>query len=112
MSQPTTPANGAAVMKADRFPGIWRACFAITIDNGGLHRDRSERRVKEEFEVWLPQIEDTGVDLAVIDSWLAALSEDDLGTVTAGEMKEMKEKMNSAPPGTEKLLNDYFDEVC
>ncbi len=95
-----------------RYAGIWRACFAITLDNGGLHRDRSERQVKEEFRVWLPQIEDTGVDIAAIDAWLAALSEDDLGTVTAGEMDEMAEKMKPAPAGTDKLLADYFEEVC
>lgn len=100
------------MMQHKRYPGIWRACFEIKIDNGGLHRDRSERQVKEEFNTWLTCIADTGADLLAIDAWLAALSDDDLGTITAGEMNDMAAKMNSAPPFTEKLLNDYFEEIC
>lgn len=95
---------------ADTYPGLWRACFAITVANGGLHRERPEERIKEEFCDWLAL--SAGVDLLAIDAWLATLDESDLETVTDGEASKADALLKSAPANTQALLNDYFDKVC
>jgi hypothetical protein len=94
----------------DRYPGIVKACFLICVDNGGLHRDRPEKQVRKEIAAFIerqpPDI------LPPIDAWLAALSEDDLETACCGEHSEAEAIMAASPVFTDKLLNDYFDEVC
>lgn len=93
------------------YPGIEKACFEITIDNGGLRRDRGEEQVKEETRAFLNQrpYQDK---LPAIDAWLGSLDEETLSTVCAGEHEEMKAALSDSPEGTVRLLDEYFDEVC
>lgn len=96
--------------RADRFPGIKRAALEIAYDNCGINITRIERRMLSEFWRWLDR--QPGELLPAIDAWLAALSSDNLQTVCAGDQDEARVILQSAPPFTEKLLNDYFEEVC
>jgi hypothetical protein len=95
---------------AHDYPGIRRAALEIAYDNGGINRARSERRMLGEFERWIAR---QPVEiLPSIDAWLGGLSNKDMVTVCAGEESEQAAILRSAPPFTDKLLNDYFDEVC
>lgn len=94
------------------YSGIARACFLIAIDNGGINRGRSEAMQKRDMGRWLAkQPSDT---LPEIDAWLSALSDDDLDTFCCGgeDEPETEAVRATAPPFTDQLLNDYFDEVC
>lgn len=97
-------------MSNDSFPGIKRAALAIAYDNGGINCTRSQKRMLGEFRRWLEK--QPQEPLPEIDAWLASLSDDDLETFCAGEHSEMMALMSGAPPFTDKLLNDYFEEVC
>ncbi|WP_457797666.1 hypothetical protein [Methylocystis sp. S23] len=66
--------------------------------------------MRREFDAWL--IRQPNELLAEIDHWLAGLSDADLDTVCCGEESEIAALMESAPPFTDDLLNDYFDKVC
>ena len=96
---------------ADRYPGIRRACMLITVDNGGLHRGRSERKVLSDMERFLAQ-RAYGDEFGAIDRWLAALDDEALQIVCCGEEREMEAAIERAPPFTSALLNDYFEQVC
>lgn len=92
------------------YPGILRAALEISLDNGGINRSRAEPQMRKELAQFLAhQPSDI---LPAIDKWLAALSDNDLETVCCGEQSEMAAVMQDAPPFTDKLLNDYFEEVC
>lgn len=95
---------------ADRFPGIARAAFSIALDNGGINRNRSEKQQRRDFNQFIdrqpPEI------LADIDAWLSSLTDDELETACTGEQTEMDDLLSGSPPFTDKLLNDYFNEVC
>ncbi len=90
---------------------IKEACLLITIDNGGLRRDRPAAVVRTEMERFLEARPYHDL-LPEIDRWLGTLSPDDFETVCCGEHTEMLALMEGAPPFTSDLLNDYFDEVC
>jgi hypothetical protein len=92
------------------FPGITKAALEIAYDNGGINRDRSEKKMLGELERWLAK--QPAEILPDIDAWLSSLSKDDLITVCAGEESEQQAILQNAPPFTDKLLNDYFGEVC
>ncbi|TIM13840.1 MAG: hypothetical protein E5Y67_15275 [Mesorhizobium sp.] len=93
-----------------KYPGIKRAALEIAYDNGGINRMRSEKTMLGELARFLErQPEEI---LPAIDAWLSALSGDDLQTVCAGEQSEVEVLLRGAPPFTDSLLNDYFDEVC
>jgi len=92
------------------YPGIRRATLLIALDNGGINRDRCEKQQGRDLDRFLQrQPHDI---LPAIDRWLASLPTDDLETVCAGEHGEAQMLLATAPPFTESLLNDYFDEVC
>lgn len=97
-------------MISDTYPGIKRAAIEIALDNGGINRDRSMSQMLADFGNWLED-QDQAI-LPSIDAWLTDLSEDDLSTVCCGEHSDMQRLIKSAPPGTDDLLNRYFDEVC
>lgn len=94
------------------YPGIRRAALEIAFDNGGINRHRSQKQQGREYERWIakqpPDI------LSAIDAWLVSLSNDDLFELCCGgEGEPEREAITAkAPPFTEQLLNDYFDEVC
>lgn len=95
---------------SDRYPGIKRAALEIAYDNGGIHRDRSEKQMLRELSNFLDrQPEEL---LSAIDVWLARLSAECLEIVCAGEQFEADAVLRDAPPFTLTLLNDYFNEVC
>lgn len=97
-------------MPVTGFAGITRAARAIAYDNGGVNRTRSELQMLRDLSRWLDK--QPQEPLTDIDAWLSRLSDDDLETVCAGEASEAAVLLKGAPPFTDKLLNDYFDEVC
>lgn len=95
-----------------KFPGIRRAALEIALDNGGINRFRSARQQGREFARWLArQPEEI---LAPIDAWLSGLSDEEMFELCCGgqDEPEVEALRRKAPPFTDKLLNDYFDEVC
>ena len=95
---------------AKRFPGIARAALEITLDNGGINRNRSEKQQRKELSDFLER--QPQEILPAIDAWLSSLSKEDLEVACTGEHFEMAALLSKAPPFTETLLNDYFDQVC
>ncbi len=99
-------------MRADRYPGISRACLEIALDNGGINRGRPLKQQQRELARFLER--QPQEILPAIDAWLSGLSDDDLSTVCCGGQDEPETQAlrAKAPPFTDQLLNDYFDEVC
>lgn len=95
---------------SDLYPGISRATLLIALDNGGINRNRSEKRQQRDLLRFLER--QPQEILPAIDEWLSGLSKDDLETACCGEESEMEELLKDAPPFTDKLLNDYFEEAC
>lgn len=96
---------------SERYPGITRACFLIALDNGGLNCHRPEAELRSDIATWCSA---QPMDLRPIDAWLATLSDADLDTVCCGgqDEPEQVELLAKAPPFTDALLNDYFEQVC
>lgn len=92
------------------FPGIAKAALEIAYDNGGINRYRTEKKMLGELDKFLST--QPGELLPAIDAWLSSLSSDDLELVCAGEQSEAAKVLAEAPPFTDQLLNDYFEEVC
>lgn len=93
------------------FPNIARACLEIALDNGGINRSRPLSAASKETAHFLtsrPYYD----HLPAIDRWLGQLTEDDFSTICTGEYSEMESVLAGAPPFTDDLLNEYFDEVC
>ena len=90
---------------------IRRACLLISRSNGGINRGRPETRVLREMQKFL-DTRPYEAEFKAIDEWLGTLTEDQLETVCDGEHSEMKAIMKDAPPFTETLLHDYFEDVC
>ena len=103
-----------------KYPNIWEACFLITLDNGGLHRGRSESQIEQEFDGFLLGVEEHEIwDLQKIDNWISTLSrkshveiESQLETLCCGEETEMEELYKEGPQGAYALLNAWFDGPC
>ncbi len=95
---------------ADRFPGITRAALEIAYSNGGITCVRTQQRMLGELSRWLDR--QPAETLPDIDAWLFALSDEDLQMVCDGEQSEADAVLQFAPPFTDRLLADYFDEVC
>lgn len=95
-----------------KYPGIQRAALEIALDNGGINRFRSKKQQSREFERWIAK--QPADILPAIDAWLSCLSDKDLNTLCCGGEGEPETEAirQFAPPFTEQLLNDYFDEVC
>lgn len=95
-----------------RYPGIARAALEIALDNGGINRFRSERKQRRELSNFLER--QPQEILPAIDAWLGGLSQEDLQEFCCGGLGEPERELvaKDAPPFTDQLLNDYFDEVC
>lgn len=93
------------------FPGIAAACLIVALDNGGINRGRSQRKQQADYRRWIAKQDG---NLAEIDAWLSGLSKETLETVCVGGQDEPETiaAKADAPPFTDDLLNDYFDEVC
>ena len=92
------------------FPGIAKAALLIAYDNGGINRHRTEREARDDLEKFLAS--QPNEILPAIDAWLLSLPADSLELVCAGDQNEADKIMISAPLFTDKLLNDYFEQVC
>lgn len=92
------------------YPGLHKALQLIALDNGGINWTRSEKKQHREAAKFLSKR--PAEMLEPIERWLATLSHDDFETVCMGENSEGQAILKSAPPFTDDLLNDYFDEVC
>lgn len=97
------------------FDSIYKACFAVTLDNGGLNRYRSEEQIKQEFDDFIVTYEARHLgsqNLFAIDAWFSTLSVEQMKTATGGEESEIEEMFLAAPFGANQLLNAWFDEHC
>lgn len=99
-------------LSARNLPGIARATLEMSYCNGGIHRGRREKDVLRELDALLSGGPDVAFDLPKIDRWLAALADDDLLTVVDGEEGEAAQLLQSAPPGTDMLLNSIFERAA
>lgn len=93
------------------FPHIAAACLLIALDNGGINRERSERKWTDDYIRWIAKQDGP---LAEIDAWLSTLSDEqiDLLSVGGSDEPETIAIRASAPPFTDALLEAYFEEVC
>lgn len=94
------------------FPGIARATLLIALDNGGINRGRSVQVQRRDLEKFLAR--QPSEILPAIDQWLSGLTKEDLDTFCCGGEGEPETEAlrRRAPAFTDKLLNDYFNEVC
>lgn len=94
----------------DRFPGIKRAALEIAYDNGGINRHRTEAAMLRALDKFLAS--QPNEVLPDIDRWLSSLSDDELQTVCCGDQFDQEAITRTAPPFTNQLLDDCFNEVC
>lgn len=96
------------------FPFIFKACFAVTQDNGGLNRDRDINQIREEYADFLVTFEARypNFKLDDINKFFKSLSDEDLSTAAAGEESEMIAVMSRGPLGSDVLLTEWFEEHC
>ena len=95
-----------------KHPGIARACQLVALDNGGINRFRSVEKQSRQFNAWLAKQEYP--NLAELDQWFAALSEDELELFCCGGTGEPEADafLAKAPAFADDLLTQYFEEVC
>lgn len=93
------------------YPAIAKATLEMAYDNGGINRDRSEENCMQDLDAVLGAEGVYHDDLVKIDAWFASLSDDQMQVAVAGEETEMKVLLASAPPHTDELLNDIFDNA-
>ena len=91
------------------FPGFTAATLEIARDNGAINRFQTESAVLKRLAKFLKEQEAGQVHDA--EKWLVSLSQDDLETVCSGEHGEAQAIVQNAPPFTDTLLNQIFDEV-
>ena len=104
-------ANASLEFLKQRFPGIYKACLLIALDNNGIHCDRSEEDMAKELYDFMAERHKT-YNLPEIDTWLNALSAEVLTNVCSGEEAEITAAMVGSPENTNQFLQEYFDEVC
>lgn len=100
----------------EEFPGITKAALAISYDNGGINRDRSEALMLNELRRFLNNhvlpCGLRGALLKEIDEWLATLDDESLDIVCCGEQSEQDEILGVSPAHTDEILTAIFDNVC
>lgn len=94
------------------YQGIARACFVISLCNGGINAVRSDIQWYKEFDQWLRKQDYDSEILYNIDEWLAQLDEWTMEIVCDGDNIEAKAILFSSPVFTDTLLDAYFNEVC
>lgn len=102
------------------YPNIWDACFLITVDNGGLNRNRSVEQIQTEFEAFIERVQKTeSWNLVAINNWIGTLDRKSYGVLDSqfdilccGEETERDALLNGSPIGTNDLLEKWFEEVC
>lgn len=92
------------------YPNITKACLEIAYDNGGVHRYRSEEKVRSEIDEWLEQ-NSQAWDLERFEYYLGTLSEEELHTACAGEEEDMV-IVTGRCHGLLDFLTQYFQDVC
>ncbi len=93
------------------YDAIHRTLLAISLDNGGINRDRSEEQQKLEASEWLDKVKQDN-DLNAYEAWLGTKTEEEIETLANGEFHDIEAMMHEAPKGLDDFLNDYFEEVC
>ena len=94
------------------WPRIGQACFAITIDNGGINRGRSVQKWRRDFVRWITKR--PSELLRPIEDWLTTKSAAEIEAICCGGQGEPEQvaAMADAPAFADDLLTEYFEEVC
>lgn len=106
-------ASGSEAVTASRglrMDNIRKACLLISYSNGGVHRGRSETKVLRDLQHFIDS-RPYADEMKSINAWLGTLSEQQLETVCDGDQDEAEAITRSAPPFTEALLNEWFEEA-
>ena len=95
------------------YPGIARAAHLISLDNGGCNRFRPEADRLTDLDRFLARASRM-IDMRQIDQWLEQLSDEDLDEFCCGgdDSERKAELLLQAPPFTDTLLDEFFDEAC
>ena len=98
------------------FPNIYKAALEMSYDNGGINRERSEEKHREEFNGYIGSARHDHATLKKIDEYLATLSEEQINVLVAGEDEERMALIALIPHDiqqkTDELFDEIFDEVC
>jgi len=97
-------------MNTEQYPGLARATLLIALDNGGINRGRSVEKQRRDVARFLAKR--PSELLEPIDAWLSQQTDEQMETICCGEHTEVQAALAGAPPFTDDLLNEYFDEVC
>ncbi len=91
------------------YPSFAKACFAVTIDNGGINRTRSAKAWRGDYRKWAVAQQ----DLTEINAWCATLTNEQITEWAIGgdDEPEKKRLQASAPAFADQMLDKYFDEV-
>ena len=93
------------------YPFIYKACFAVTLDNGGLNRDNDEPSIKDAYHTFIQSFaaDNPGYDLEAINRFFKSLSKEEMEIATAGEETEMLALFQDSPEGAYTLLVYWFE---
>lgn len=94
-----------------KFSGITKAALEISYDNGGIHRYRSERSMRQRLSRFIAAYPLDRSALSAIDSWLLSLPDAEFEIVCIGAEHEAEAITMAAPPFTNQILNDIFEMV-
>lgn len=95
------------------YPALLKAFQLIALDNNGINRNRSaEQQNGEAIQFIIEEEQVKRFDLAAIEEWLKARTDEELDTICTGEESEMEHELFNAPFGTNDLLNHYFNTIC
>uniref|UniRef100_A0AAU8HY26 Uncharacterized protein n=1 Tax=Rhizobium phage LG08 TaxID=3129229 RepID=A0AAU8HY26_9CAUD len=89
----------------EEYPNIWKACFEITVDNGGLNRDRPQEIVEYDFHVFIGEIYDRR-NLQEAEEYIGNLTDEEIINLACdNEDMIIPEEVNI-------ILNLWFDWYC
>lgn len=89
-------------------PNIYKASAHMARSNGGINRFRTEDDFKDALAKVMMH---SPHDLDAIDQWLSTRTDAQIETLVDGEQSEMQRELEGAPPGTDMLLNDIFEDA-
>ena len=94
------------------YENLDRVLLEITLDNGGINRDRPVSQQRDEARAFLEKHGEE--ELQLYEDWLTGFSRNDLQIIAVGGQDEPEtiKLRKGAPDGFNDFLNKYFDEVC
>lgn len=102
--------NGSPIRRLASFPAVRRAALAIAYDNGMINRLEPQGAflAKMETLICIPEYDD---DLAAIETWLAALTDEQLEIYCNGDVDSAERLAISKnePRSINCLLSDIFE---